>query len=69
MALSRNLLVTASFDKSVRVWDLNELTMVNTKEATRYLHTGKAKPQAVALQNGRLFIGFDDKSIAIYSIT
>ena len=68
MSLSSSILATASFDKSVRIWDLNTLKPMHTGEALRRAHGGKKKPQAVALCENRIVIGFEDKTVEVYRL-
>jgi ribosomal protein L28 len=69
MSVYGSLLVTASFDKSVRIWDLDTLKMVQSGNAMKHAHTGKTKPQAVALWNNRIVIGFDNKTVEVYRLS
>lgn len=69
MSLSGSMLATASFDKSVRIWNMDTLQLVQSGEALRHAHTGKKKPQAVALWNNRIVIGFEDKSVEVFRLS
>jgi len=68
MAIHQTTLISASFDKSVRFWDLESLEQKKKGNASSRWHTGKKKPQAAAVCGEKVLIGYDTKEIEVFEL-
>ena len=63
------IVATASFDKSIRLWNMERLEQITTHKGQRFWNTGTRKPQSISVSKcGHALVGFDNKSIELYEL-
>jgi len=65
----RPFILTTSFDKSIRLWDVLAGVECKTEAAQQYWNTGSRKPQSIAVSGAtRVLVGYDTKDIHVYDL-
>lgn len=64
-----SIATTASFDRSIRVWDLKKCEQVQTDNVRKHWCTNHKKPQAVCVNAGfQIIVGYDDRTIEAFCV-